>query len=114
MTDAVKFFFEAWADGSAEKIAASVATDASYLDPRTPEPLIGPEAITDYVAMFAQHTPGAVADVTDLSETGPYIRATVAFKMPDGMAQSGQYFVDLDEDGKIARLIGFVGTGTAP
>ena len=111
MAQSISDFFAAWADGSADKINSAVTPDATYRDPRTPEPLTGPDAMTGYVAMFAQHAPGAVADVVNVSTSGPCTRATVAFKMADGMVQHGQYFCDIAEDGRIARMVGFVGLG---
>jgi len=60
----------------------------------------------------AQHVPGATAKVAHMSEVGGAVRVTIAFRMPDGMEKHGQYFADLSEDGRIARLIGFVGMGT--
>ena len=111
MAHSIETFFAAWADGDAGKVTAAVTEQATYRDPRTPEPLTSAAAMADYVAMFSQHAPGAVAEVVNLSECGPHMRATVAFKMADGMVQHGQYFCDMAEDGRISRMVGFVGTG---
>lgn len=116
MTDTIKTFFDAWAmsDAALRKSAvqASVGAGATYADPRTDTPLIGPDAISDYVGMFAQSAPGAVADVVGNETRAGMTRATIAFKMPNGMEQMGQYFVSHGDDGLIDRMVGFVGTGT--
>ncbi len=40
-----------------------------------------------------------------------HARATIHFVMGPDMKQVGQYFADLDANGKVTRLIGFVGKG---
>lgn len=114
MTSAIDSFFEAWgledgADRSA-KISEALAPEAVYADPRTPDPLTGPEAVSAYVAMFAENAPGAVAVVIDSQTQHGLTRATVAFRMPNGMEQLGQYIVEMDGD-QITAMTGFVGTG---
>ncbi|MEM9584599.1 MAG: nuclear transport factor 2 family protein [Pseudomonadota bacterium] len=111
MTHSIKTFFSTWAEPNSDAIRASVTAGIRYQDPRTPEPLVGPEAVASYVAMFSEHAPGASAEVVAQSETGSFVRATVAFRMADGKEQHGQYFVDLSEDGRMQRLIGFAGLG---
>lgn len=115
MSDAIATFFEAWgmsdADARQNAIHASFGTSATYADPRTDAPLTGPEAVTEYVGMFATSAPGAVAEVVGLDTRADVSRATIAFKMPNGMEQMGQYFVEHGPDGLISRMVGFVGTG---
>ena len=115
MSDAITTFFEAWgmsdADARLLAIQASFAKTATYADPRTDTPLTGPSAVADYVGMFAMSAPGAVADVSGLDTRDGVARATITFKMPDGMKQLGQYFVEHNKNGLIARMVGFVGTG---
>ena len=117
MTDAVSTFFSAWGMADAASrlsaIKGSLAQDASYMDPRTEAPLSGPEAIASYVGMFTQQAPGAVAEVISAANRSGVTRATLAFKMPNCMEQTGQYFVEYDKDDRIARMVGFVGTGAA-
>ena len=62
--------------------------------------------------MFSQSAPGAVAEVVSADTRDGVTRATIAFKMPNGMEQAGQYFVEHGSDGLISRMVGFVGTGT--
>ena len=61
MSDNVSKFFTAWGDSNsasqAATIAEALAVDARYADPRTEAPLIGPEAVSNYVAQFAQMAP---------------------------------------------------------
>ncbi len=109
----IETFFAAWGetddDARLTQVSAAVAPGASYGDPMTPEPITGPDAVANYVAMFAQNAPGATASVIDSQERHGVTRATVAFTMADGQTQHGQYFVESDSDGKIARMVGFVG-----
>ena len=115
MTDAISTFFDAWAmqDAGAQfgAIAGCLTPDASYADPRMENPVTGPTAIAEYVAMFSQSAPGAVAEVTKSDTRAGVTRATIAFKMPNGMEQAGQYFIETDDAGQITRMVGFVGTG---
>ena len=115
MTQALDTFFGAWslsdANARSSAIESALAKGATYADPRTSEPLNGPAAVSEYVAMFAQAAPGATATVVKSDETSGALRATVEFKMADGIVQLGQYFVRLDASDKITEMTGFVGTG---
>ncbi|WP_136442931.1 nuclear transport factor 2 family protein [Pacificoceanicola onchidii] len=119
MSQSLETFFSAWsesdADQRADKISASVAANAVYSDPRCPEPISGREALTEYTGAFSANAPGWTASVVKSDETAGLIRATIAFggTGPDGseMQQLGQYFVECDADGLLAKITGFVGTG---
>jgi hypothetical protein len=115
MTDAITTFFDAWgmsdADARRAAIQKSLASTATYADPRTDAPLTGPDAVAEYVGMFSAQAPGAVAEVVGADARDGVTRATIAFKMPNGMQQLGQYFVEIGQDGQINRMVGFVGTG---
>ena len=118
MTDHIDTFFGAWQIESQEErleqISRSVASNIEYVDPRTPEPITGIEALSDYVGMFSANAPGWTAKVVVSDTIGGTTRATVAFsgKGPDGTEQTqlGQYFVEGDGE-LITRMIGFVGIG---
>ncbi|MEO1021508.1 MAG: nuclear transport factor 2 family protein [Bacteroidota bacterium] len=118
MSDPISTFFEAWeiedAGPRREKIASAVAENVHYVDPRTPEPIEGIDALSDYVGMFSANAPGWSAKVINSDTTGSVTRATVAFSGmgPDGTenVQLGQYFIE-QEGGVISRMVGFVGTG---
>ena len=110
----INTFFSAWAMTDAIErstaIRDAVADTVTYADPRTEAPVKGPEALADYVGMFSQAAPGATAEVAKTDIIQGQARVTVAFKMPNGMVQMGQYFVT-PADGPIAAMTGFVGTG---
>ncbi|SEW28127.1 SnoaL-like domain-containing protein [Cognatiyoonia koreensis] len=117
MSDPIETFFDAWGMSDdaarADAIASVYADGGTYTDPRSPDTLSG-AAIAEYVNMFSANAPGWSAKVVKSDSIGGVIRTTVAFggKGPDGsdMVQHGQYFADL-ADGKITRMVGFVGTG---
>ena len=121
MTTAIEIFFTAWSETDAAArqalIASAVSETASYADPRAQEPITGVAALGEYVGMFSANAPGWTATVQKTDTIAGVTRATVAFggKGPDGseMRQLGQYYIECDEDGLIARMIGFVGTGAA-
>ncbi|MEL7312614.1 MAG: nuclear transport factor 2 family protein [Pseudomonadota bacterium] len=118
MASSIETFFDAWAldsrDERLQKISASVDASATYVDPRTPEPITGIDALTDYVGMFSANAPGWSAKVVKADTNAGTVRATVAFSGPgpDGTTQTqlGQYFVELKDD-LVTRMVGFVGTG---
>ena len=118
MSDAVTAFFDTWGlsddDARAKAIAAVYSEDGTYADPRAQEPMVGPEAVAAYVNMFSANAPGWTAKVVTSDEIAGAVRATIAFGGlgPDGneMVQLGQYFAETS-DGRITRMIGFVGTG---
>jgi hypothetical protein len=118
MSNAIDTFFSAWGMSDANQrrdaIAKAIADDAQYADPRSDGALTGLDAITGYVSMFSENAPGWQATVIKSDETAGSIRSTVAFggKGPDGsdMVQHGQYFAEC-ADGKITKMVGFVGTG---
>ena len=118
MTDPIDTFFSAWQleshDARLEKITQSVASNVVYVDPRTPEPITGIDALNEYVGMFSANAPGWSAKVVVSDTIAGTARATVAFsgKGSDGTEQTqlGQYFVESD-GGLISRMVGFVGIG---
>ena len=115
MSDRVEAFFAAWSmpDPAARRaaIAGAMAASFSYADPRTPEPVTDVDALTDYVGMFIQAAPGATVEISKTDTLHGATRATITFRMADGMAQTGQYFIEHDALGQITRMVGFVGTG---
>jgi hypothetical protein len=48
--------------------------------------------------------------VTNVSTTLTFARATVQFGAGE-QSQHGQYTIDLNADGKMTRIVGFVGMG---
>jgi len=118
MSDPISPFFDAWQiddDGARHAKITSVVTETvQYHDPKTPETLVGIEALNNYVGMFSANAPGWSAKVIKLDSMAGVSRATIAFSGagPDGTEQTqlGQYFVE-QEGELISSMIGFVGTG---
>lgn len=115
MPDSVTAFFATWAETNAESreaaLVTAMANTFTYCDPNAPEMLTDLAALNSYIGMFTQYAPGATAQVVRNSETKGHHRVTVAFRMADGKEQLGQYFVELDADGRVQRMVGFAGLG---
>jgi len=116
MSTAVESFFTAWSEGDATtrdaQVKGALGTGIFYADPRTDAPLTDADAVCEYVGMFSKMAPGMPVSVASMSTTLTFVRATVRFGDGD-QGQLGQYIVDLDDAGKITRMIGFVGVGDA-
>lgn len=114
MTDGLTDFFSAWAveDETARNaiIDSSLAAAIFYVDPRTESPLTDHGAVKDYVGQFSMMAPGMPVSVVHLTKTLNFARATVQFGAGE-QSQFGQYTADIDDAGKITRLVGFVGVG---
>ena len=110
-------FFAAWttedADGRGALVASAIGDGFSYLDPRTEQPITDVGAMAEYLGQFLQMCPpGAAVNVLEpVDIRGNTARLTVDFVMGPEMKQTGQYFADLNDAGKITRLVGFVGKG---
>lgn len=117
MSQALADFFSAWtlteAEGRDAQVASALGDTIYYADPRTEAPITDLAALQAYVAQFLPMCPpGAQVSVAEPVDTrNGHARATVHFVMSPEMKQTGQYFADLDESGKILRLVGFVGKG---
>ncbi|SMY06043.1 nuclear transport factor 2 family protein [Flavimaricola marinus] len=114
MTDSVSQFFAAWADSDPTTrdaaIDESLGTTIFYADPRTEAPLTTADAVKSYVGQFSEMAPGMPVSAVNISTTLNFARATVHFGAGERV-QTGQYIADLDDAGKITRLVGFVGMG---
>lgn len=115
MTNSITTFFSAWSEpdsgARAQILERCVSPNVVYADPNTPAPLSSSDDLNGYLAMFTQHMPGASADVVSLSEHSESARATVDFVKDGAAMMRGQYFADLDNAGRITRIIGFTGNG---
>ena len=113
-TTAIHTFFEAWAEQDADrrdgKIDDTLGDSIFYADPRTEEPITDPASLKEYVGMFSQMAPGMPVAAVNVSRTLDFARATVHFGEGE-QKQTGQYIADLDGEGRIIRMIGFVGMG---
>ena len=114
MTKAIEDFFSAWAESDADKratmITSAVAEPVFYADPRTQEPVTSMDGLLEYIGMFSKIAPGMPVAVTNVSTTLTFARATVQFGAGE-QSQHGQYTIDLNADGKMTRILGFVGMG---
>ena len=116
MSDMMSVFFGTWSLSDAEARRAvlgdCLSDDVTYADPRAPGVLAGIDAVNGYLNAFSEMAPGMEAGVVATSDTQGAFRATVSFGMPGSdQSQRGQYFVELAESGKIARMVGFAGMG---
>ena len=118
MTQSLTDFFAAWttedADSRRALIASAVGDTFYYVDPMTDAPITDVDGMDAYAGNFlTMCPPGAEVEVKDPVDAKlGHARATVAFKMSAEMQQLGQYFADLDDSGKIIRLVGYAGMGT--
>lgn len=115
-TTAISDFFAGWAeataDGRRSKILPAISDSFHYADPHAPAPITSGDAFLDFVAAFTQNAPGAsITVVHPIDAHNGHFRCTVRFEMGPEMTMTGQYFGDLDEAGKISRLVGFIGKG---
>lgn len=112
MTKAIEDFFAAWTNPDAaarEALISGAMTDgAVYADPRTETPMTGAAALAEYTGMFASM--GMPVAVVNTSTTLSHVRATLQFGAGE-QSQMGQYCVDMDDSGKIVRIVGFAGMG---
>lgn len=115
MSAALDDFFTAWAiEDQATRdaqIDTTLGASITYADPRTEAPITSAEALKTYVGMFSQMAPGMPVSVVHTSTTLTFARVAVQFGAGE-QSQMGQYVADLDDAGKITRLVGFVGLGT--
>ena len=112
MTRALTDFFAAWsetgAEGRAALVRSATADDFYYADPHAPAPI---RSADDMLEFLGQFPPGARAEVIDpVDSHHGHARANVRFVM-GGNEMVGQYFADLDAEGRIARIVGFPGKG---
>ena len=115
MAQSLDDFFAAWAveDADARNAMVDGALGGSimYVDPRTEAPITDVTALKEYVGMFSQMAPGMAVSVVHTSNVQNFARVAVQFGAGE-QSQLGQYTADLDDAGKITRLVGFVGLGT--
>ena len=115
MSRAIATFFAAWGESDpdlrAGMLRETLSPDIAYLDPRLTDPLIGIDAVNDYIGGYSRQVPGATAAVEAQKKEDRNVLATVAFRMPDGAVQHGQYMIEVATDGRLARMVGIVGLG---
>lgn len=108
-------FFAAWCEPDAEARAAAlrdaIGDTFTYSDPMFPRSMSDVGELIDYVSMFLDRSPGSTVRVVNLNQTGRAFLATVAFAPPEGAEQQGQYFIEIDDECRLRRLVGFVDQG---
>ena len=115
MSDAVDVFFACWGTTDIKQrtdaISRACNSDFYYVDPNSSAPITTLHAMIAYLAQFSAMMPGASAQVVAQSAHNGHVRATVDFINDGKKMMRGQYFGDLDSEGKLTRVIGFTGTG---
>lgn len=118
MSDCLEKFFDTWQIEDSQvrltQLNRTVTQNIHYSDPRTPETLVGIDALNNYLGMFSANAAGWTAKAVKSDTIAEVTRVTVEFSGagPDGahIVQLGQYFVEKDGD-LVSRLVGFVGIG---
>jgi hypothetical protein len=114
MTNMIQTFFDIWRTADAapprDLIAAAMADQFVYADPRTDADITPLDGLDNYVGQFTTNAPGLTASVFQTDGHGDHLRAVVAFCENGTPRQHGTYVSTL-QDGRIARLVGFVGAG---
>ena len=107
--------FRAWGAPEAERpalIDAAVAPDFYYADPHAPAPITSAASFLEFIAGFSRNMPGAAAELVEpVDMHHGHARCTVRFLNGGKVMMTGQYFADLDGEGRVSRLIGFAGRG---
>lgn len=115
MATSLETFFGAWSetddDARAAAIGSAMASSFIYSDPRSDGRLTDLKAMTAYVGNFTANANGMEAGVLKTDTHNGYTRALVGFGMNGQWMQHGTYFAELDGDGRIVVLSGFVGAG---
>lgn len=115
MADCIHTLFSAWglddSDGRAAKTDAVIGADFAYTDPSLEGFLTGRDAYLTHIARFGEKMPGASVHIVDVSESNGFARATVDCLAGGKAMMRGQYFAEI-VNGKVARLVGFTGTGS--
>ena len=115
--DTVGSFIEAWnSDGDAARLrllARSCAVDAEFVSPQGVTR--GVEALSAAIAAFRRSFPRAVVVHGRADEHNGFLRFRWETRWNDGRAPLfGDDFADLDESGRIRRLVSFDGRPAEP
>ncbi|WP_299591830.1 nuclear transport factor 2 family protein [uncultured Tateyamaria sp.] len=114
MTLELQPVFDTWGEPDAAARAALVtpalSDDFYYPDPHATHPCQGLPTFLDFLTMFTGRVPGAVAKVTGASSHNTHTRATLDLTRDGARMARVQYFIDHNADGKLTRMVGFMGT----
>jgi len=118
MTDRIADFFAAWGETDAAKrratVAACMAGEFVYTDPRSDGRLTTLDQLVDYIGMFSRMAPGWTAGAIETQTRDGFARVLVGFGDGQDWSQHGTYFAASNATGQIATLAGFVGAGGLP
>ena len=110
--EAVTTYGAAWNEPDAGKRAALLdrawADDGVYLDPTARAE--GRDALTTHIAGFQSMMPGHTIDMTSgVDAHDGTFRFAWVMRNADGVALEGMDYGELDDDGRITRIVGFFG-----
>lgn len=99
-------------DARAALVAQAVGPAFYYADPHAPAPITSADAFVEFIADFGRNVSGAAADLVEPVDMHyGHARCTVRFLRDGEVMMTGQYFADLDRDGRMSRPVGFAGRG---
>ena len=116
VTEMVNEYTASWAIADSGKRLAKVqkffAEGGVYVDPiiqqNGGDQIQGTKALNTAMAEFQKQFPKATIKVRNIHQSGDYI--TWSWKLKSSIGKiSGQNYAELDKDGKISRLISFMG-----
>lgn len=111
--DALSRLLTAWNEPEAQHRAAILdgalsASGVYYADPHLPEPATDRTAFEDFLDKFTTALPDAELETGPVLVHHGHARVEAKLSRGDQIIAKGHYFADLDEDGRVARLIGFM------
>ena len=113
LEELVDAYAQAWSDPDPgvrrQRLATSVTDDVTYTDPSAQ--VTGRDALAAHLDEFLSRMPGArIERTTGVDAHGVVARFGWHLVQPDGAAPLvGLDFVELADDGRIARIVGFFG-----
>ncbi|WP_299201423.1 nuclear transport factor 2 family protein [uncultured Tateyamaria sp.] len=114
MTLELQPIFDAWGEPDAATRAALVTPALNenfyYADPHAPHPYQGVSAFLDFLTVFAERVPDAAAKIVATSRHNTHARVTLDLTRDGAPMARVQYFIDHDINGKLTRMVGFMGT----
>lgn len=115
MSSSITRFFDTWGMTDATSCAAAVISvvseDVYCADPSTPTSLNGVPSRVDHIAKMTASRPGSTIKVSGQSTHNGHAPATFDFIADGKLGMRGQHFADLNNEGNITRMVGFIGIG---
>lgn len=106
-------FLAAWnepdAEGRSRILDETVSPEGLYYaDPHLPQPAEGRAAFEDYLTKFTGALPDGQMEAGPVDEHHGHARVEFRILRAGQPLAQGHYFADLDDEGRISRLIGFM------